>query len=244
MRPARLASRRVLADCAIVRQYLLGSRRLYPGKRRSAFGSPGRPTSRSLRSPSAGLRGDVPRRPHANGPASRVHGTLGSRVLTRPADRSRAPVPTRWRASADARGARLRRRGPLPAPPARRAWLRLMRAARLMRSGRILLVAKTRCWRAFLAVASSVMKPSSAQARISRAPPSRMPTPGPWANGASTRSPRMPSIGPRPPPTAHLSSPGNPALAEVAAVRFATGVRGRAMCRGPNPPRPAIRDAW
>jgi hypothetical protein len=51
------------------------------------------------------------RRPHAIGRAARVRGAIGSRVLMQPVDRSRAPVPTRWRASADARGARLRRLG-------------------------------------------------------------------------------------------------------------------------------------
>jgi hypothetical protein len=64
---------------------------------------------------SAGVR--PARRPHAIGRAARVRGALGFRVLMRPADRSGAPVPTRWRASEAARGARLRRLGSDPGRP-------------------------------------------------------------------------------------------------------------------------------
>jgi hypothetical protein len=51
----------------------------------------------------------------------RGHGTLGRRVLTRPADRPLAPFTTRWHACADARSARQRRCGVDPGPPSRRA---------------------------------------------------------------------------------------------------------------------------
>jgi hypothetical protein len=61
--------------------------------------------------------GTTPWRPHAIGRADAAGGALGSRVLTRPEDRSLAPVPNRWQPSADARCAILRRPGVVPARP-------------------------------------------------------------------------------------------------------------------------------
>ena len=61
--------------------------------------------------------GDAPVAAACQRPRRRGHGTLGSRVLTRPEDRSLAPVPNRWQPSADARCAILRRPGVVPARP-------------------------------------------------------------------------------------------------------------------------------
>ena len=81
----------------------------HSGERRSAVGPfppPCLPARFARpRRASAGVRSA--RRTHAIGRAARVRGALGFRGLMRPADRSRAPVPTRWHASGDARGARL-----------------------------------------------------------------------------------------------------------------------------------------
>jgi hypothetical protein len=69
-----------------------------------------------------GRGGDGPSAAACQRPRRRVHGTLGFRVLTRPAKRwSLAPVPNRWQPSADARCAILRRLETVPTPPARRA---------------------------------------------------------------------------------------------------------------------------
>jgi hypothetical protein len=81
-----------------------------------------------------GFRGGAPRQPHANGRASRVHGTLGPRVPTRPAWNSlpASPIAPAGRGPLfGLAGNRAQTLGALgnaaeessPAPPARRAWL-------------------------------------------------------------------------------------------------------------------------
>ena len=130
-RPAKASGRAALGTAAQGGAI----RATYSGERRSAVG-PFPPPCLPARfaRPRRACAGAAPRRPHAIGRADAAGGALGFRVLTRPEDRSRAPVPTRWRASADARGARLRRLG---APPSARApSLHLPRAIPAKRSAR------------------------------------------------------------------------------------------------------------
>ena len=139
---------------------------LHPGKRRSVSGKSRARHLGKRRSASAGLRGGAPRRPHANGRASRVHGTLGRRALTRPAaalgqrQRSCTPVPGPCSASLARERGRSRRSAtpPRSRPPlARRSAPRLMVESPLdrVRLGRT--AGEAVRW-----TIASAMKPSSA----------------------------------------------------------------------------------